>query len=57
MVDAMGRLAQYMRKPAEHHERAAKGVMRYLISTIKHKLHYGPGKTHGEQIAGYTDAD
>jgi hypothetical protein len=54
---AMGRLAQYMSKPAEHHGHAAKGVMKYLRSTIKQKLHYGPGKAHEEHIAGYTDAD
>jgi hypothetical protein len=54
---AMGRLAQYMSKPAEHYGHAAKGVMRYLRSTIKQKLHYGPRKTYEEGIAGYTDAD
>jgi hypothetical protein len=53
----MGRLAQYMSKPAEHYGHAAKGVLRYLRSTIKQKLHYGPSKTHEECIAGYTDAD
>jgi hypothetical protein len=54
---SMGRLAQYMSKPAEHHGHAAKGAMGYLRSTIKQKLHYGPGKIHEEYIAGYTDAD
>jgi hypothetical protein len=36
---AMGRLAQYMSKPADNHRHPAKGVMRYLRSTIKQKLH------------------
>jgi hypothetical protein len=54
---AMERLAQYMSSPAEHHGHSAKGVMRYLGSTIKQKLHYGPGKPDEDHIAGYTDAD
>jgi hypothetical protein len=54
---AIGRLAQYMSKPAEHHGHLVKGVMKYLRSTIKQKLHYRPGKAHEEHIAGYTDAD
>jgi hypothetical protein len=56
---AMGRLAQYLSKPAEHHHdgHGAKGVMRYLRSTIKQKLHSGPGKAYEEHIAEYPDPD
>jgi hypothetical protein len=53
----MGRLAQYMSKPADHYKHAAKRVMRYFRSTIQQKLHYGSGKIHEECIAGDTDAD
>ena len=53
----LGRLAQYMSDPAEHHGHALKNVMRYIRSTIKQKLRFGPGGAHRDQFGMYTDAD
>lgn len=63
----LGRLSQYMAKPAKHHGLALKNLMRYLRSTIKQKICYGPGgvqsdiaKEYGlptETAKVYTDAD
>jgi hypothetical protein len=56
-----------MAKPAKHHGIALKNLMRYLRSTIKHKLRFGPGgaqtdiaKQYGlpiDIVKVYTDAD
>jgi hypothetical protein len=64
---ALGRLSQYMAKPAKHHGIALKNLMRYLRSTIKQKLRFGPGgaqtdiaKQYGlpiDIVKVYTDAD
>ena len=53
----LGRLAQYMSKPAKHHGHALKNLMRYLRSTIKQRLRFGPGGAHEDQLVVYTDAD
>ena len=51
----LGCLARYMTDPAVHHGHAVKEVMRYLRSTIKQKLRFGPGgDTH---FVIFTDAD
>ena len=52
----LGKLSQYMSDPAEHHGHALKGLMRYLKSTVKQKLRYGPGGAH-EHFVVYSDAD
>jgi hypothetical protein len=38
----LGRLSQYRANPAKHHGIALKNLMRYLRSTIKQNLHFGP---------------
>jgi hypothetical protein len=53
----LGRLSQYMSKPAKHHGSALKSLMRYIRSTVKQKLRFGPGGAHENQLAVYTDAD
>lgn len=53
----LGRLAQYMRDPAEIHGIALKNLMRYLRSTVKQKLRFGPGGDHQNEFGVYTDAD
>jgi hypothetical protein len=51
----LGCLARYMSDPAIHHGHAVKELMRYLRSTIKQKLRFGPG---GEKhFVIFTDAD
>jgi hypothetical protein len=40
---ALGRLSQYIAKPAKHHGIALKNLMQYLRSTIKLKLRFDPG--------------
>ena len=54
---AVGRLAQFMTKPAEHHGYALKQLMRYLRQTYKAKLRYGPGGDFDKNFVVYTDAD
>ena len=53
----LGRLAQYMTNPAEIHGTALKNLMRYLRSTVKQKLRFGPGGDHQNEFGIYTDAD
>jgi hypothetical protein len=63
----LGRLSQYMAKPVKHHGISLKNLMRYLQSTIKQKLRFGPGgaqtniaKQYGlpiDIVKVYTDAD
>ncbi|KAI0992075.1 hypothetical protein K3495_g16111 [Podosphaera aphanis] len=53
----IGRLSQFMKDPAVHHGIALKNLMRYLRSTIKQRLRFGPGGAHQQQFAAYTDAD
>lgn len=52
----LGKLSQYMSEPAEHHGHAIKYLFRYLRSTIKQKIRYGPGGV-SKQFAVYSDAD
>lgn len=52
----LGKLAQYMSDPAEHHGHALKNLFRYLNSTITQKLRYGPGGVH-KNFTVYSDAD
>jgi hypothetical protein len=64
---ALGRLSQYMAKSAKHHSIVLKNLMRYLRSTIKQKLRFGPGGAHTDIakqyelpidiVKVYTDAD
>jgi hypothetical protein len=54
---ALGRLSQYMAKPAIHHGHALKNLMRYVRSTIKQKIRFGPGGVHENKFGIYTDAD
>jgi hypothetical protein len=53
----LGRLAQYMSNPTVFHGHAIKNLMRYLRSTIKQKLRFGPGGAHQDHFGIYTDAD
>ncbi|KHJ31001.1 putative eka-like protein [Erysiphe necator] len=53
----IGRLSQYMKDPAMHHGVALKSLMRYLRSTVKQRLRFGPWGAHQRQFAVYTDAD
>jgi hypothetical protein len=46
-----------MSNPAKHHGHALKNLMRYLRSTLKQKLRFGPGGEHENQLVVYTDAD
>ena len=51
----LGRLSQFMWEPAEHHSRALKRVMRYLRSTVKLQLRFGPGGD--SRLVVYSDAN
>ena len=54
----LGCLARYMSNPAVHHGQALKDLMRYLRSTIRQKLRFGPGiRDHDSHFVIYTDAD
>ena len=55
IVFAVGKLSQYVVDPARHHEQTMKYLMRYLRSTIKHRLTYKASGSN--QIIGYTDKD
>ncbi len=52
----LGKLAQYMSDPSEHHGHALKSLMRYLNSTASQKLRYGPGGAH-KHFVMYSDAN
>ena len=52
---ALGKLSQHLKDPAEHHMTAVKNLMRYLRSTIRHRLKYsGNGKP---TLVMHSDAD
>jgi hypothetical protein len=52
---ALGKLSQQLKDPAKHHMTAVKNLMRYLRSTIKHRLKYsGSGKP---MLVMHSDAD
>jgi hypothetical protein len=52
----LGKLAQFMSDPVEHHGHALKNLMRYLRSTLHQKICYGPGG-ESEHFTLYSDAD
>jgi hypothetical protein len=52
----LGKLSQFMSDPAEHHGYALKFLFRYLKSTVKQRIRYGPGGDH-EYFVLYSDAD
>lgn len=52
----LGKLSQFMSDPAEHHGNALKFLFRYLKSTVKQRIRYGPGGEH-EYFVLYSDAD
>ena len=52
----LGCLARYMSDPTVHHGHALKELMRYLRSTTKQKLRFGPGGEHKHFVI-FTDAD
>jgi hypothetical protein len=52
---ALGKLAQALSDPAEHHGEALKEMFRYLRSTVSQKIRYGPGP-QGNLVL-YSDAD
>jgi len=51
----LGKMAQALSDPAEHHGQALKEMSRYLRSTISQKIRYGPGPQR--DLAVYSDAD
>ncbi|KAI1005177.1 hypothetical protein K3495_g3040 [Podosphaera aphanis] len=52
----VGKLSQFMSDPAKHHGPALKNLLRYLRSTMKQKLRFGPGRAR-EYLTIYSDAD
>jgi hypothetical protein len=52
----LGKLSQFMSDPAKHHGYALKTLLRYLKSTIKIRIRYGPGGAHKHFVL-YSDAD
>ena len=50
---ALGRLSQYMQDPAEHHSNALKRLMRYLRSSIRARIKFGPSGG----LVTFSDAD
>ena len=57
LVFTLRRLSQYMAKPAIHHGHALKNLMRYVRSTIKQKIRFGPGGVHENKFGIYIDID
>ncbi len=52
---ALGKLSQHMANPAEHHMTAVKNLMRYLRSTISHRIKYS--YEGSPQLVLHSDAD
>jgi hypothetical protein len=52
----LGKLSQYMSDPAKPHGHALKSLLRYLKSTVKTRIRYGPGGVHDTAVL-YSDAD
>jgi hypothetical protein len=52
----LGKLSQCMSDPAEHHGQALKYLFRYLKSTVKQRIRYGPGGDY-KYFVVYSDAD
>jgi hypothetical protein len=53
---AISKLSQYMSNPGDHHAAAAKGVLRYLRSSVDLCIRYGPTRDSHERVLGYTDS-
>ena len=53
----IGRLSQYISQLFEYHGYSLKGLMRYLKSTIKQRLRYGPRPDCSTRLVQYTDTD
>jgi hypothetical protein len=53
---ALGCLARYISDPAIHYRHALRELMRYLRSTIKQKLRFGP-RGENKHFVMYSDAD
>ena len=57
----LGRLSQYLSDPAKHHQRALKGLLRYVRSTIDYGIEFGTsGSTASSgspKVVGYSDSD
>lgn len=51
----LGKLSQYMQDPAEHHRAGLNRVMRYLRSTVQHRICFRPAQESRLQV--YSDAD
>jgi hypothetical protein len=52
----LGKLSQFMSDPAKHHGHVLKSLLRYLKSTIKTRIRYGPGGAYKHFVL-YSDAD
>lgn len=52
----LGKLSQFMSDPAKHHGHVLKSLLRYLKSTIKTRIRYGPGGVYKHFVL-YSDAD
>ncbi|ESZ92706.1 hypothetical protein SBOR_6918 [Sclerotinia borealis F-4128] len=51
----LGKLNQYMKDPAEIHMHKLRRVIRYLRTTIRYRLRFGPGGV--QNLVMYSDAD
>jgi hypothetical protein len=51
----LGKLSQFMSDPAKYHDHALKNLLRYIKSTIKQKLRFGPGEAYNHMVI-YLDA-
>lgn len=52
----LGKLSQFMSDPAKHHGHVLKSLLRYLKSTVKTRIRYGPGGVYDSAVL-YSDAD
>lgn len=52
----LGKLSQYMSDPAKHHGHVLKNLLRYLKSTVKLRLRFGPNGKYNIAVL-YSDAD
>jgi hypothetical protein len=51
----LGKLSQHMANPAEYHMTAVKNLIRYLCSTISHRIKYS--YKGSPQLILYSDTD
>jgi hypothetical protein len=52
----LGNLSQFMSDPAKHYGYTLKNLLRYIMSTIKQKLRFGPGGAYDHMVI-YSNAD